>query len=255
MADKIVVKPMQGISPIIPPVILAFETSGMCGSVALVSDGLCIGEYSLNSKLTHSRRLLNGIERLMTDAGIGWDQIDALAVSSGPGSFTGLRIGLSTAKGLAMATGKVLIGVPTLDGLASQFACMDSLICPILDARKKEVYAALYRTGNKGQINRISEYMVIRPEMLAEKIVEKTVVAGEGAALYGDILKKAANGLVTIALPEIHFARAASTGMVGVQKWKEKEFLDPAAAVPIYVRPSDAELNFMTSQKNNGVHT
>ena len=242
---------MKGISPIIPPVILAFETSGMCGSVALVSDGLCIGEYSLNSKFTHSRRLLNGIERLMSDAEIGWGQIDALAVSSGPGSFTGLRIGLSTAKGLAMATGKVLIGVPTLDGLASQFTCMDSLICPILDARKKEVYAAFYRTGNKGQINRISEYMVIRPEMLAEKIVEKTVVAGEGAALYGDILKKAANGLVTIALPEIHFARAASTGMVGIRKWKEKEFLDPAAAVPIYVRPSDAELNF--SNRSEGV--
>ncbi len=236
----------HGISTIIPPLILAFETSGMCGSVALISDGLCIGEYSLNSKLTHSRRMLSGIERLMSDAEIKWDQIDALAVSLGPGSFTGLRIGLSTAKGLAMATGKVLIGGPTRDGLAAQFMCRDSVICPILDARKKEVYSALYRTDNKGGIDRISDYMVIKPEMLAEKIVEKTVVAGEGAALYGDFLKEATNGFVTIAPPEILFARAASIGVLGAQKWKSKTFLDPADAVPIYVRASDAELNFVT---------
>ena len=110
------------------PVILALDNSTMCGSVALVSQGLCLAEYSLSSTTTHSRRLLATIHRLMEETGLDWEGIDAFAVSAGPGSFTGLRIGLTTAKGLAMATGKPLIAVSSTTTLACQLPWTRRLI-------------------------------------------------------------------------------------------------------------------------------
>jgi len=135
----------HGITETTPPIILTLENSGMCGSIAITAPGLCLAEYSLTSKVTHSKRLLGSLEFLMREAGIDWQDIDAIAVSLGPGSFTGLRIGLTTAKGLVMATGKKLIGISSLDGLAAQLQDSDKLICPAIDARKKQVYTALYR--------------------------------------------------------------------------------------------------------------
>jgi len=225
------------------PVILAIENSGMCGSVALVSPGHCIGEYSLQSSRTHSKRLLAAIDTLMHDAEITWEEIDGLAVSLGPGSFTGLRIGLSTAKGLAMATGKNLLGVSTLAGLAGQFAFSPGLICPVVDARKKEVYAGFYRCGPDGGVKQLTDIMALSPTELVKKITEPTVLVGDGVVVYGDLFKKALGESALMAPPELHFARAASIGMLAVSKWRRNEFLDPATAVPLYVRKSDAELN------------
>lgn len=224
------------------PLILALENSGLCGSIALVRRGHCLGEYSLHAKETHSKRLLLGIEWLMREAAVDWPEIAALAISLGPGSFTGLRIGLSTVKGLAMATGKPLIGIPTLDGLAAQLAFSPQLICPVLDARKKEVYTARYRRNAAGKLQRCGDYLVIAPETLAAMLDEPTLLVGDGTLLHGELLRQLAKGPLTIAPAELNFCRAAAIGSLALEKWAAGEFLDPASCGPIYVRASDAEI-------------
>jgi len=225
------------------PLILALETATACGSAALVTEDRCLAEYSLQSDLTHSRRLLVAVASLMAETHIGWKEIDAVAVSSGPGSFTGLRIGMSTAKGLVMAAGAALVPIPTLDGLACQFSFADRLICPVIDARKKEVYAAFFRCSVKGVVRRQSDYMALAPEDLAEMIKEETIFVGDGIVPCREMIDKL-GGLALVPPPALHFPRAAAIGMLAVAKWQHGEVFEPDAAVPLYVRPSDAEIHF-----------
>jgi tRNA threonylcarbamoyladenosine biosynthesis protein TsaB len=234
------------------PVILAIETATMCGSVALVKKDRCLAEFSLQTDETHSRRLLAGIDWLLQETGIEKEAIDAVAVSLGPGSFTGLRIGLATAKGLAMAADAKLIGVGTLDGLAAQFfAAGDILICPVLDARKKEVYFGFYRCDN-GDIPRLQgEYQVVSPERLCERIEEPVVLLGDGATVYGHIFQEMLAGQVKVAPPGTYFPRAATIGLLAFARWQKDEFFDPATAGPIYIRPSEAELLLKKQDKKN----
>jgi tRNA threonylcarbamoyladenosine biosynthesis protein TsaB len=224
------------------PVLLALETSGPCGSIALVTGRECLGEYTLQSKLTHSRRLLAGIDWLLGEAGLAWGQIGGIAISLGPGSFTGLRIGLSTAKGLAMATGAPLLGVSALDGLAAQLAHAAVPICPVLDARKKEVYAAFYRNGPGGQAERTSDYMVLPPAALMAMISEPTLLVGDGAAAYEESFRERLGGMALLPPAQLYFPRAAAIGLLALVKLEQGESLDPADAVPLYIRPSEAEL-------------
>lgn len=231
------------------PLLLAMETSGPCGSIALVTPGRCLAEYSLNSAITHSRRLLASLADLLDDADFAWGDLDGLAVSVGPGSFTGLRIGLSTAKGLAMATGLPLLGIPTLDSLAAQLACTTKLICPIIDARKKEVFAALYQQQEGRELQRITDYLTITPTNLATHINAPTVFIGDGIHAYKDLFLDQLGERATFAPTTIYFARAAAIGMLALERWQAKEFMDPLRAIPLYVRASEAEVNL---QRING---
>lgn len=226
------------------PVLLALETATMCGSVAIVAGSRCVAEISLQTGETHSRRLLAGVDRLLQETAVAWSDIDGIAVSLGPGSFTGLRIGLATAKGLAMSAGVKLIGIGTLDGLAAQlFAVGDILICPVLDARKKEVYCAFYWCDPQGMPRLQGDYEVLTPEALCERIEGPVIMLGDGISAYGDFFwEKLTPGLM-IPPSGSYFPRAASIGMLARDKWLAKEFLDPAAAEPIYIRPSEAELH------------
>ena len=227
------------------PVVLALETATLCGSVALVTQDRCLAEFSLQTGVTHSRRLLAGIDRLLQETGVDWQEIDAVAVSLGPGSFTGLRIGLATAKGLALAGDVKLIGVGTLDGLAAQlFAAGDILICPVLDARKKEIYCGFYKCDDQGMPRLQAESLVISPEMLCKRIDEPVVMLGDGAAVHGDFFREKLDDLLKVAPPQVYFPRAATVGLLALEKWRQDEFLDPAGAEPIYIRLSEAELNF-----------
>jgi tRNA threonylcarbamoyladenosine biosynthesis protein TsaB len=227
------------------PVILALETATMCGSVALVAENRCLGEFTLQTGETHSRRLLAGIDWLLQESGIGPHEIDAVAVSLGPGSFTGLRICLATAKGLTLALGTRLIGVGTLDGLAAQVAgAGTSLVCPVLDARKKEVYCGLYRGSSEGVARLRREYLVLPPEDLCGAIDEPVLLLGDGATAYEGLFRERLAGLAMILPAALYFPRAASIGMLALEKWQREEFIDPAGAQPIYVRPSEAELLF-----------
>lgn len=231
------------------PVVLALETATACGSVALVADDSCIAEFSLHSGLTHSRRLLQGVEYLMREAACGWDDIDVVAISTGPGSFTGLRIGMSTAKGFAMAADKKLVGISTLDGLASQLHSTRQMICPVLDARKNEVYAAFYRSDADGTVQRVTEYMAIDPQALGRMVREPTIFIGDGVGLCAEIFDRL--GEMAIVPPAgIFFPRAAVIGTLAVASWKRNEVLAAATAVPLYGRPSDAEIQFGGSRHN-----
>ncbi|CAG35891.1 tRNA (adenosine(37)-N6)-threonylcarbamoyltransferase complex dimerization subunit type 1 TsaB [Desulfotalea psychrophila] len=227
------------------PVLLAIDTATNCSSVAITrGDSLCgevIASLSLSSGITHSRRLLTSIEWLMAEVGMDWQGLTGIAVSLGPGSFTGLRIGMATAKGLATAAGLPLYGVSSLDVLASR-CVTDKLICVALDARKKEVYTALYRRVG-GEIQRLGDYQVLAPESLVAMIDEPVLFVGDGVRVYSDRLSLSALAGAEIAPAILHTISATALGFCAADCAIRGEMLDTAAAVPLYVRASDAELN------------
>lgn len=234
------------------PLILSMDTATPCSAVALTSgtrkDGSVVASLSLTGKVTHSRRLLKAVDYLLQEAGLSWPQIDGIGVSLGPGSFTGLRIGMATAKGLAAAAGKALIGIPSLDSLAAK--CSTSrLICALIDARKKEVYTALYRCTAEGLVERVGDIKAIAPEELGGLITEPVLMIGDGAVLYADLIKEMFGELVLFAPAMLHELSAASLGMLAGEKLVAGEVLDVAEAEPLYIRSSDAELN-LAHKKN-----
>jgi len=226
--------------------ILAMDTATSCCTVALTHGtrqrGRVLAELSLSGKVTHSRRLLLNIDRLLKDTGLDWDQVSAVAIGLGPGSFTGLRIGMATAKGLAAAAAKHLIGISTLDMLAAQ--CFGSLLIgSVLDARKKEVYAAFYRCDTDGLSQRISEPVVTAPGLLAQEIKEDVLLVGDGILLYHDIFAAALGPRLAVAPSPLHEPSAAVLGLLAGEKLQRGAMLDVNSASPLYVRASDAELN------------
>lgn len=224
--------------------LLALECATMCGSVALVANGRCLAEYSLDVVTTHSQRLLKQLERIREDVGVEWSELGGLAVSLGPGSFTGLRIGLSVAKGLALAVGLPLLGVSTLDGLARQVVALPgTMVGALLDARKQEVYAACYACGDNGLPLRTGTDQVLRPELLAEQLAGPIILVGDGAVAYREIFREKLGSTAIFAPPDSHFPRAATIGRLGEELLARGELLDPVSSVPIYVRASEAEIN------------
>jgi tRNA threonylcarbamoyladenosine biosynthesis protein TsaB len=212
---------------------------------------------SLASKETHSRRLTATIKWLMQRLGAEWSDLDLLAVSLGPGSFTGLRIGIATVKGLAFALGLPLIGVPTLDALASHvIACKGDIVCPVLDARKSEVYTALYQIRNSGELEKISPYQVISPEQLAVFVPygQRVLLLGGGLLLYKDIFVRGLGNRAVIVPSHMAYVRAASVGILAELRWqKEKRPDDFNILKPIYVRPSEAEAKKLVLQKQKSL--
>ena len=222
--------------------ILAIDTSTPVGSIALVEGPLLKAQNILNISATHNQRLLPGIERILTDSGWSLDGLDGFAVSIGPGSFTGLRIGLSIIKGLAWATDKPLAGIPTLDALAGNVSFAPHQICPILDARKGEIYTALYRRGDEGIPQKLTSYLVIKPAELVNLIEEKTVLVGDGLLPYGDYLEKELGDLLVQAPPHLNVVHASSVGWLGWLRLRSGKYEDVTKITPLYVRLSEAEL-------------
>jgi tRNA threonylcarbamoyladenosine biosynthesis protein TsaB len=235
------------------PLILALDTATGCCSLALtagtVIGGAVLASLSLNSNITHSRRLITAIDWLLSETEVDWPMINGIAVGLGPGSFTGLRIGMATAKGLAATAGKPLLGIPTLDALAGN--CMTPrLICAALDARKKEVYVAFYRCDGMGVARRISEIKAIDPLKLADEIHEPVLIVGDGVLVYGDHWRKELGEKVAFAPVSLHYPSAAIIGLRGGEDLLNNRILDLAAAVPLYVRVSDAELSLEIRQRS-----
>ena len=221
--------------------VLGIESSTMQGGVALVGETGLVAEYTLNVEVTHSERLLPALDRLLTDAGVGLDALGGLAVSIGPGSFTGLRIGLSTAKGLAYATGLPLVGVPTLEVLAWSVPYAAVPVCPVLDARKQEVYAALFRYTH-GALVPVMQPTALAPEVLCARIRRPTLFLGDGLAEYGDLFRRLLGEKLLVPPPASRGARPGSLADLGRQRLLrgEQDALD--TIVPLYLRPSEAEL-------------
>jgi tRNA threonylcarbamoyladenosine biosynthesis protein TsaB len=230
--------------------ILAIETSTGCGSVALTRGSepaaKVLAEYTLQPEVTHARRLLGSVASIMAATGIGWHELAAVAVSQGPGSFTGLRIGMAAAKGIAMAAGVPLIAVPTLDGLAAQVMPVGLPICCLLDARKQQVYAGLYRhMAHCWQ--RTEPFLVLRPEELAQRIDESTLMIGPGLAVCRDELT--AHPLACVMEAGCLHPRAAAIGLCAGRLLAEGTDGEFGEMVPLYVRASEAELNLRTMDK------
>ena len=224
--------------------VLGIDTSTSCGSVGLIDDGEVLSDYLLNIPVTHSERLLGAIEFILKETRCLIENLEGWAISLGPGSFTGLRIGVSTVKGLAFATGKPVAGVSTLDVLASQIAPTSYLICPILDARKKEVYTAFYRYEEDGSLRRQSNYQAIGPEELVKRITEQTIFLGDGVRTYRDFLLNSLLSLAIFPLAPLHVSRGSVVAKLGSELLQKGECLDLSTFVPIYVRPSEAEMKW-----------
>lgn len=225
--------------------LLAVETSTLTGAVALLDGRTVVAESRLNVAVTHGERLLAAVDALLGAARWELGDVEALAVAVGPGSFTGLRIGVSTMKGLAFATGKPLVGVPTLDALAWTLPFAAHPVCPILDAKKDEVYTALYRTA-EGRLERLSPYRAIAPAALAEELVREpggpVIFLGDGVTPYADVLVRILGPSACLAPPACRLPSAATLGELAQQALERGEVADAATLVPFYVRRSEAEL-------------
>ncbi|OGW15384.1 MAG: tRNA (adenosine(37)-N6)-threonylcarbamoyltransferase complex dimerization subunit type 1 TsaB [Nitrospirae bacterium GWA2_42_11] len=225
--------------------VLGIDTATMMGSVGLIDDDRPVAQYSLSIEVTHSERLMETIDVLLRGVRIGLDGIDGFAVSTGPGSFTGLRIGLATVKGLCMATGKEAASVSTLEALALNMPYCSYSICPVLDARKKEVYSALFRYDEDGTLKRLTDDMVISPELLVEMIKGPVVFSGDGVYTYRDIFKRRLGSNAHFAPVNAMFPSGLSVAGLGLSKLKKGETMDKTG-VPAYVRRSEAEIKFET---------
>jgi tRNA threonylcarbamoyladenosine biosynthesis protein TsaB len=224
--------------------ILGIDTSTSCGSVGLIGDGEVISDYLLNLPVTHSERLLGAIEFVLREARCPIEQIDGWAIALGPGSFTGLRIGVSTVKGLAFATGKPVAGVSSLDVLASQIAPTQHPICPILDARKNEVYTAFYRYEKGSSLKRQSDYQAIRPGNLVKKITEPTIFLGDGVKNYRDFLLNSLPLLAILPPAPFHVSHGSMVAKLGFELLQKGKHLNLSTFSPLYIRPSEAEMKW-----------
>lgn len=223
--------------------IIAIETATMVGSIAIIDDERVISEITLNVRATHSEKLMSAIDHLLNISGLTLDGMDCVAVSIGPGSFTGLRIGLSAAKGLTCASGKPLIGVPTLDALALNIPFSGRLVCPILDARKGEVYAAIYKPDGS-DLSKLTDDMAVNPAILAEMLKEETIFLGDGINPYEILLKERLKDLYNKAPLPLQIPRASNVAMLALERLERGELDDPFALVPRYVRKSETELKW-----------
>ncbi|MFH1014824.1 MAG: tRNA (adenosine(37)-N6)-threonylcarbamoyltransferase complex dimerization subunit type 1 TsaB [Nitrospirota bacterium] len=233
--------------------ILAIDTSTMLGGIAIMDESLLIAESRLNVRSTHSERLVTEIEHCLKQSGIKISDIDLFAVATGPGSFTGLRIGLSTVKGFSYATGKPIVSVPTLEALAWNFPYSKYPVCTMLDARKKEVYAALFRWEEGENFIRLINETSAKPEEFARDALrvthdDKFIFAGEGAALYRDKIIEVMGEKAIFASPEKTVPSPANVAVLGLKKAKAGEFSEPISLTPMYIRKSEAEVKWKDSQ-------
>jgi tRNA threonylcarbamoyladenosine biosynthesis protein TsaB len=214
--------------------LLAVETSSLAGGVALLDDERLIAEYVLDVSITHSERLMAAIDRVLADARWMPRQLEGLAVAVGPGSFTGLRIAVSTVKGLALALGLPIAAVPTLDGMAAAVPWAALPVCPVLDARKGEVYVSRYRWAD-GAMRREWNYLALAPAHVAERLTEPTLVIGDGGAVVHSPYARRLPAPQRVPSP-------ACVGALGLARLRAGDCVQAAALTPLYLRPSEAEL-------------
>lgn len=223
--------------------ILALDSSGLVATVAILEDEQTVAEYTVNYKKTHSQTLLPMLDEIVKMTEFDLSTIDAIAVSGGPGSFTGLRIGAATAKGLGLALDKPLIHIPTVDGLAYNLYGCTGLICPIMDARRSQVYTGLYRFEND-EFRVVEEQMAISVQDLVKKLNqygEKVTFLGDGVPVYGKDLKSELEVECYFAPAHLNRQRAATVGALGIKYFAEGKTETAMEHSPDYLRLSQAE--------------
>lgn len=222
--------------------ILAFETSAKAASTALLEDGRLLGENYQNTGLTHSQTLMVMAENLLKQCGKTVADVNAVAVAAGPGSFTGVRIGVAAAKGFAWGGEVPCYGVSTLEAMALSLGAYQGYVCPVMDARRSQVYNALFYV-NQGQPNRITDDRAISLEQLKQELLalkESVFLVGDGSVLTYRTLSEEVPNLVMPPEHRIH-QRAAGVALLAAEKIAVGEPGDGAALTPNYLRLSQAE--------------
>lgn len=217
--------------------VIAIETSGMVGSVAVCEDSHCVGERSFEKGMRHGQALLPSLKEIFSELSWRPEDTDLIAVSHGPGSFTGLRIGITCAKTLAYVLEKPLVAVPTLDVLAENVTPGETPICPILDAKRKAVYACIYKPVN-GAWERQTDFMAIEPHNLTPMLPKPVLIFGDGIPPYQELFQ--ANGII-VGDSELGVARARVVARLGIQLYKKGGICDPFQLQPLYLRRPEAE--------------
>lgn len=221
-------------------ILLGIDTSSLHGSVAVVNDESVLVEFRVEPPKSFSQKLFESVDRLLAESGIALSQVDAFAVTTGPGSFTGLRVGLSSVLGFGLGLGKPMVGVPTLDAYARVFPRIDSDICPVLDARKQEIFTALYRyTGDV--LEKIGKERALHPESLGEMLSRHTLLYGDGVDRYGDLWSGSIGETVSILDSPVSTV-AAQAAILGYQKLQIAGGEDPESIRLSYIRKSEAEI-------------
>lgn len=229
--------------------ILAIDASGLSGSVAYISDYKLVGEYYICHKLTHSQTIMPMIEHLRSMIGLDLEQVDAVAVTSGPGSFTGIRIGVATAKAMALALGVPIIGIPTLDVMANNMTFTDKLICPIMDARRNQVYTSLYR-WKENTLQRVEEHLAISIDELLEKVAgEEVIFLGDGVDVMRSKITEQMGNKAHFAPSFLHMQRASVLAHLACQAYERGEMENADDFVPMYLRKSQAERELEEREK------
>lgn len=223
--------------------ILAIESSGLVASAAVLCDGCLIGEFTTNFKKTHSQTLLPMLDQVVQMLGIELDSVDAIAVSKGPGSFTGLRIGSATAKGLGLALNRPLIAVPTVDAIAYNLYGNTQLICPLMDARRSQVYTGLY-TFEEDQFKVVMPQKAVGiQDILAEvnHIGEPVIFLGDGVPVYQEAIAAGCQVAYSFAPAHVSYQRAGALAALAWQYYERGEVVTAADYKPDYLRLSQAE--------------
>lgn len=233
-------------------IVLSIDSSSLVTTVALLKDEFILGEYTLNFKREHSVILMEKLEMLLVDCGIDINDIDGFVVSKGPGSFTGLRIGMATIKGLSMGSNKPYVSISSLDALANSLLTFDGIICPMMDALRDNVYTGLYKNVNGTLVNLVdctSLDLVDLVKILNEK-EEKVIFTGDAMFKHKDFLSKNVNNC-EFAPNHLSIIRASSLAELGIEKLKSGKF-DDMNSSPLYIKKPQAqrELEQRLSMKN-----
>lgn len=231
--------------------ILALDSSGIVASVAIVEDNTLLAEYTVNYKKTHSQTLLPMLDEVAKMTELDLSTIDAIAVAAGPGSFTGLRIGSATAKGLALALKKPLVAVPTVEALAYNLYDTNGLICPIMDARRNQVYTGIYRFENHKLVT-LEDQMAVSITDLLDKLNERgepVTFLGDGIPVFEKTIGENLKVPHTFAPAHVNKQRAAAVAALGEIYYREGKLQSAAEHTPEYLRVSQAERERAEKQK------
>ncbi|MCM1185220.1 MAG: tRNA (adenosine(37)-N6)-threonylcarbamoyltransferase complex dimerization subunit type 1 TsaB [Lachnoclostridium sp.] len=227
--------------------IIGLDSSGLVAGAAIVEDGVLLAEYTVNYKKTHSQTLLPMLAQLRDMIELDLDSVDAIAIAAGPGSFTGLRIGAATAKGLGLALGKPLVEVPTLEGLAYNLWGTGSMVCPLMDARRNQVYTGLYEFVGQGQdfgLQVLKEQCAVDIHDILEQINaqnREVIFLGDGVPVYREVIEAQTKVPFTFAPASHSRQRAAAVASLGAIYYKEGKIVTAAEHKPEYLRKSQAE--------------
>jgi len=241
--------------------IIAIDSSGLVASVAIIEDDNLIAEYNVQFKKTHSQTLLPMLDELKKMVELDLNTVDAIAISKGPGSFTGLRIGSATAKGLAQALNIPIIEIGSLEGMACNLYGSDALICPLMDARRNQVYAGAYvyeLSGNEYTLRTVMEEtaddvdaVVSRIDGIAKELNKSVVYLGDGVPVYSDRLKETGADYV-FAPAHANRQRSAAFGYLALSYLKEGRTVSYFDHAPTYLRLSQAERERNEGIRNKG---